>query len=83
MRLLRFRFPRDDSNSRYRDVQTLGEQAPEPVVRAIIDRRSGQPYLERAWVFAFDHVAARARHHANGQSGFCVAHVDFHLWTGR
>jgi hypothetical protein len=49
---------RDDSNSRNWHIQTLGQQAPQGVVRAIFQRGRGEPNLQRALVFALNRIAA-------------------------
>jgi hypothetical protein len=46
-----------DSNSRYRDVQTGGEQTSKRIIRTIFYRRSGEANLKCALIIAF--VASR------------------------
>lgn len=51
----------NDSNSRFRDVQTLGQQAAKLVIGAPIDRRSQKAHAQGATGHPFHRTAPRAR----------------------
>src|ERR1700677_2193277 len=56
-----------DSNSRQRHVQTLREKAHERFVSAVVRWRRAEANFQRARVFAFDRIAARARLHLHAK----------------
>src|SRR6266852_364619 len=57
----------EDSNSRERDFQMLGQQASQRVVSATVHRRGGQTDLQRALPLAADGITAGPRLHAHDE----------------
>jgi hypothetical protein len=57
-----------DSNSRYRHVQTGGQQTPKSIIRAIFYGRRHEANFEGTLVLASDGVAARSRCDADRKS---------------
>ena len=70
--------PRRDSNSRKRHFQTRCQENAQRFVRAVIDRRRGEPNLQSILVLADDFVAARSRLHANRKADCPVFLSDQH-----
>ena len=70
-------FPSHDSNSRYGHLQTLGQQAPQRFIRAVIHRRSRQAHLQRALMLALDRIAARPRRHSHRKHKLPISLLDF------
>ena len=53
--------PGHDSNSRYRYLQTLGQQPSQSLVCAVIHGWSSQTDFQRTLMLAFDRIATRPR----------------------
>jgi len=68
---------RDDSNSRKWHIQTLCQQAPQRLVRAIFERRRSEFHLQRAGMFAFNGIAAGSRHNSHGEDNLALAFDEF------
>ena len=54
-----------DSNSRYRHVQTRGQETPQRVVCPVFHGRRCEANFERGLIFAFDRIATGARRDTN------------------